>query len=475
LIACASGGLAQATSTLIINELDVSQSNNNINEFVELKNIGTTTINTKGWVIAQYSWNPTRSAMVLFDQQTLIDYDVAPGGYFVLCIFPVRTLLCTQELKMRSDGNVIDANWLGNTNSSVVIYSPQSMVANDTVGYGSSTPPLAQEFYLGSGAAPADSVNYIGTSISRWPDGVNTLDNAVDFIHTCRTPGKTNAAPIAADNRDTALAACAAEVENSDIAINEIDYAQDGGDTREFIEFHNRKDVPINVALTTTWRFRINDANNVTVLNVTISGRTVPLVIPIHGYFTVCAAGSGVCSGAGARPIGVSNITNGFLPSAVDWLPNPNATSPYYTIELLKFGSGSSASIMDTLTYGGGVGVGDIDRPAEALFGVSRYPDSLNTDNNRNDFSARYASSSSSFLLSRSDRMATHSLTYDAPVQVYYPQSGEHGCVRELRSQQLAFPVTNQVADQLADQLALQLADQLADPVAHAHANPVIN
>jgi hypothetical protein len=153
-----------------------------------------------------------------------------------------------------------------------------------------------------------------GSSISRWPDGADSSDNADDFKHRCRTPGLTNSA--------SAASACCQSESDTNIVINEVDYTQSGGDSAEFIELHNRGFAAITSTID-NYRLRIIDSANATIFTVTLSGPGFPLSIPVHGYYTLCAQGSGVCRGNGARAAGTPNATNGFIPSATNWIPNP--------------------------------------------------------------------------------------------------------------------------------------------------------
>jgi hypothetical protein len=379
--------IACVSATLVINEIDISQTSSNFNEFVELKNIGTTTINTLNYTLGFYdSGNQV-------DQQPLLDFDVAPGAYYVMCLYPSKTLLCTQEVKVnRLSGEALFSNWIANENSTVILFEQNTRV--DLVGY-AALAGMSSAWYMGTSAAPSDSVSWIGTSVSRTPDGSNTNDNGRDFIHTCRTPGRAN-------SNLPASISCAADTD-VELVINEVDYTQSYlgfvNDSREFIELHNRANIrPALTENTSLYRLRIIAADNSTVRTITVSGRLFPLTVPLHGYFTICAFGSGVCDGVGARNVSAAaNATNGFLDTGLNWIPNPGDNgSPYFTIQLFKQ-SGATVIVQDTVTYGGthpgytsGTGAGDLDRAIESRYSLSRYPDSYDTKNSAVDWSARY-------------------------------------------------------------------------------------
>jgi hypothetical protein len=382
-----------ASASLVINELDVASGGYPANEFIELKNAGNSTINTAGWQLALYAFDAGTGAVELVDTQTLVDFDLGPGDYYVLCIYPERVLLCTQEVKTRSDGTAVLLNWVPSQNATVVLLDPAENRA-DMVGYGSPTTGvgLGSAWYEGCGAAPADSATWVGSAIARWPDGDDTDDNAADFEHRCRTPGLANAGAAVASE------SCASPGDTN-LVINEVDYTQDGGnDTREFIEFHNRGFVGIASTVAGGYRLRILDSVNATVRNVSLSGRDFPFVVPVHGYYTLCTALSGVCEGHGARLVDTpATTTNGYIDATTNWIPNPgDGGHAFYTIQLLRQ-TGSLITVQDTVTYGGGslsgytpgTGVADLDASGTNRLGISRWPDGYDTKDNSIDWSAR--------------------------------------------------------------------------------------
>lgn len=382
-----------ASASLVINELDVVSGGYPANEFIELKNAGSSTINTAGWQVALYAYDAGSGAVELVDTQTLVDFDLGPGDYYVLCIYPERVLLCTQEVKTRSDGTAVLLNWIPRQNATVVLRDPSNNQV-DMVGYGSPATGtgLSSDWYEGCDAAPADSATWVGTAIARWPDGEDTDDNEADFEHRCRTPGLTN------DGAAVASESCTSPGDTN-LVINEVDYTQDGGnDTREFIEFHNRGFVAISSALDGGFRLRILDSANATVRDVSLSGRNYPFVVPVHGYYTLCTLVSEVCDGHGARVVDTPATTsNGYINKTTNWIPNPGDDGhAFYTIQLLRQ-SGSLIAVQDTVTYGGGTlsgytpgtGVADLDASGTNRLGISRWPDGYDTKDNSNDWSAR--------------------------------------------------------------------------------------
>ena len=112
-----------------------------------MKNVGRATINTVGYSLAFYE------SGILVDQQPLLDFEVAPDAYYVMCLYPSKTLLCTHEVKVnRISGEVLFSNWIPNENSTVILFEGETRV--DLVGY-AALAGMNSAWFQGS-AAPSD-------------------------------------------------------------------------------------------------------------------------------------------------------------------------------------------------------------------------------------------------------------------------------------------------------------------------------
>lgn len=309
---------------MVFNEADVAMNGAQYAEFVELKNIGNTSINLKDYQIVIYEYNPFGGGFIYYDNQTLVDFVVHPGEYYVVCVVPGQVPLCTQELKYLNDGTLLLLDWLPDTDGSLFLVDSDGNVV-DILGYDQSVPDPS--FYLGSGPSLGDPYNsQTGVSIARVPDGVDTRDNKQDYQNRCPSPGRPNS--LIDDTGPTC-----AQGTQSDLMINEVDYTQPTGDDREFIEVHNRGNANYNPTLADPYTIQIISNSNQTVLSVAMSPIDFPFNLPQKGYWVLCSAG---CTGSGLRPIG---LTTSDLPRATNWLPNPSdAGGPAWTVRIFKSG-----------------------------------------------------------------------------------------------------------------------------------------
>jgi hypothetical protein len=324
-----------------------------------------------------------------------LDFDVAPGGFYVLCVVPGLVPLCVQELHDQFEDWIPDAGYM-------ILRSPNE-TRLDTLGYSQGGVESADTCEtaptVGDGTAQ-------GETLCRLPDGDDSDNNLLDFESCCATPGAPNRLAVAGQ--------VCATTSLSDLVINEIDYTQPGGDTKEFIELHNRANYRQTGSTSNTYFISLMDSYNVTRWSVkmSVAGQFEPDV-PQHGYWLLCVRdSSSFCSGSSFRTVGpASNQLN--FDSATNWLPNPNATHPYFTVILTGVNS-----VLDTMTYGGthpgvtpGQGVDDIDVTIESRFGVSRFPDSWDTNNNFDNFRTRYALLATIFLATPTTKCSPWFLT----------------------------------------------------------------
>ena len=161
-----------------------------------------------------------------------------------------------------------------------------------------------------------------------------------------------------------------------DLKVNEVDYLQPGTDDAEFIEITNPTAEPIDLA---GYAIEIVDAP---------PGPWVVRTIPLPSvdlapgdYFVVCGDAANVPNCDLDVDPSVDLIFNG-SPSAVALVIAPSGGVQPVIIDTVSYGGD-----VPGYTEGSGVVSGDID--TDDYFGISRWPDSVDTDNNSVDFSGR--------------------------------------------------------------------------------------
>ncbi|UCD29235.1 MAG: lamin tail domain-containing protein [Planctomycetota bacterium] len=184
----ASAGMATtATAQLVINEIDYDQPGTDDGEFIEIKNTGTSSVNLAGYAVELV--NGSGGGAVLYKIISLPDLELESGGYFVVCGNAANVDNC--DLDVSTDTNLIQ----NGTPDAVAISFNNAVI--DTVSYGGDT---GAPYTEGSGSGlldpwsniPGGPEEYKG--ISRFPDGVDTDQNNVDFSVRCITPGEANIA-----------------------------------------------------------------------------------------------------------------------------------------------------------------------------------------------------------------------------------------------------------------------------------------
>lgn len=161
---------------LIINEVDYDQPGLlDAEEFIEITNIGTSAAN-----LAQYQ-------VQLIDADTGLAYEVInlatfslpPGEYYTLCVNDLLVPNCDQEFTGPIQNGTPDAVAL--------LFGGAVLV--DTVSYeGNTVAPYTE----GSGEQLTDDGTAVMQGIARWPNGMDTNQNNVDFSLRCATPGLPN-------------------------------------------------------------------------------------------------------------------------------------------------------------------------------------------------------------------------------------------------------------------------------------------
>jgi len=167
-------------TSLVINEIDYDQAGTDSAEFIELFNRGTTTVNLSDFVIDLI--NGTGGSAVSYGMVTLPGVLLAPGDYFVICANSATVINCDLDAAP-------DTNFIQNGAPDAVALLMVTGALVDTVSYeGNSGAPYTEG--SGSGLTDDPGIDFYG--ISRFPNGVDTNMNNVDFSGRCITPGFAN-------------------------------------------------------------------------------------------------------------------------------------------------------------------------------------------------------------------------------------------------------------------------------------------
>jgi uncharacterized protein len=166
-----------ASATLVINEIDYDQPGIDSAEFIELKNVSDGSVSLEGYAVVLVNGANNQ----IYKDIPLPALEVAAGGYFVIC--GNAELVPNCDLVISPAANLIQ----NGAPDAVAILLGAEVV--DALSYtGSVAPPYVE----GSGVDLVDpgAVAHIG--LSRFPDGVDTDQNNLDFSPRCITPGRAN-------------------------------------------------------------------------------------------------------------------------------------------------------------------------------------------------------------------------------------------------------------------------------------------
>ncbi|MBK9627209.1 MAG: lamin tail domain-containing protein [Flavobacteriales bacterium] len=169
--------------TLVINEIDYDETGTDFNEFVEIKNTGASPVDLGGLKLVLMNGG-TGSP---YDTYILNSVMLAAGDYYVVGSSTVPNV---DQVEWVSNG-------IQNGDPDGVRLTTADDLVIDQMSYEGDMPSSTEG--TGAGTDPGDG---IGASLARFPDGVDTDDNSVDFILTCSTPGAANSFPDA-DNDGT--------------------------------------------------------------------------------------------------------------------------------------------------------------------------------------------------------------------------------------------------------------------------------
>jgi len=196
-------GLAvySASAQLVINEIDYDQPGTDSSEFIELFNSSANAIDLADYTLLLFNGNAT--GYPIYDSINFTSFMLAPGAYYVICGSTTGHVSpCDTSLAAAIGTGTIQNGGSSTTPSSDAValrFNPTGAIA-DAVSYEGSCPAPYVE---GSGIPDSLSDNGItaGVSISRYPDGNDTQNNAADFFLVCSTPGATNCQPTATLDR----------------------------------------------------------------------------------------------------------------------------------------------------------------------------------------------------------------------------------------------------------------------------------
>jgi len=170
------GGGDPADITLVINEIDYDQPSTDRAEFIELKNVGSKSVDLTGVSVQLINGNGDSD----YNTFGLPSQTLGAGDYFVICADPSNTPRC--NLDVSPNTNLIQ----NGAPDAVAILFAGTVI--DAVSYEGDVLSVVE--VSGDGLADSSSIEFV--SISRFPDGVDTDQNNVDLSLRCTTPGQSN-------------------------------------------------------------------------------------------------------------------------------------------------------------------------------------------------------------------------------------------------------------------------------------------
>jgi RHS repeat-associated protein len=267
----------QPSSSVVISQIYGGGGNTGAtfkNDFIELFNRGTTTVDLTGWSV-QYA-APGSATW----QATALSGSLAPGQYYLVQeaqgaggTVSLPTPNATGNVEMNATAGKVALVNNSTTLSGTSPLSASGLV--DFVGYGSSAGS-----FEGSGPAPAPGNT---TAAVRASQGcIETDNNATDF-----DSGTTNPR-----NTATATQTCSNPISSTTLVISEFRTRGTAGGNDEFVELYNKSDVAINIA---GWKIKTSNNAGTVATRVVINAGTT---LPAHGHFLATSTGAGSYSGA---------------------------------------------------------------------------------------------------------------------------------------------------------------------------------
>ena len=209
---------ASLAPQLVINEIDYDQVGADGDNFIELFNNDTDTINLNGYQILLVNQDGTT-----YDTITLDNVDLAAGDYYVISNNATNIANTDQEVTFTLQ-NGIDA---------VALVFGSNII--DTVSYEGDTTTYTE----GTGTTVADLNDFADVGLSRFPNGTDTNDNSADFVLQGITPGTVN----------SVTPTVTLSIDSNPATLN------DGGSTATItatIDTYSGKDVTVNLAFSGT-------------------------------------------------------------------------------------------------------------------------------------------------------------------------------------------------------------------------------
>jgi predicted extracellular nuclease len=174
-------GVATAQAQVVLNEVDYDQPGTDAAEFIELRNVGTTSVNLGGFQI-QLINGANGGAVAYSPLVSLPAFDLPAGEYFVVCANALLTPNC--DLDVAPDTNLIQ----NGAPDAIALLAAGVVV--DAISYEGNVPGFTE-----INGAPADDGINATDGLSRCPDGADTGDNSLDFLVRVITPGGANDCP----------------------------------------------------------------------------------------------------------------------------------------------------------------------------------------------------------------------------------------------------------------------------------------
>ncbi|MFA6353619.1 MAG: lamin tail domain-containing protein, partial [Candidatus Paceibacterota bacterium] len=169
--------------SLVINEIDYDQPSMDTSEFIELKNIGTGSVNLDTYELRLINGADFGAIYKTID---LPNISLVSSDYYVICGNSTNVPNCDLSITPSTDliQNAKPGGGDGEPDA-IALYNLGSLV--DTVSYEGGVLGYTE----GTGAQEDVSGN-ASKGISRLPDGQDTNNNSADFAYVCITPGSAN-------------------------------------------------------------------------------------------------------------------------------------------------------------------------------------------------------------------------------------------------------------------------------------------
>jgi len=175
---CALAGLVVTSATqaaVVINEIDYDQPGADTAEFIELYNNSSSNIALDSYSINLINGNDGS----VYHSIDLTGFSMAGNSYFVVCDSASQVANC-------NDAFTSSSGWFQNGAPDAIALLDNGNIV-DSLSYEGDVASASE----GSATTLVDS-GTVTTSLSRFPNGVDTNDNLTDFQLGCITPGTAN-------------------------------------------------------------------------------------------------------------------------------------------------------------------------------------------------------------------------------------------------------------------------------------------